>query len=117
MKPEIPEELKECEVAIVHKVDTVNFKPHPFVVGPKHITHASQYCGGILGKETMQAIPCAHCGRRYEEHTYDTVVFIKLKRNCTASEIQPWLKEIAEKVTRIDGFAFIETEQNYRIQG
>ena len=95
-------------------IKDVNFKPHPFMVGVKHITYASDHCGGILGQEVLEKIPCAHpgCHLPYDQHTHDTVMFLKLTRNATETEAREALKSLSGdlEVDGVDGFAFIKTD-------
>ena len=66
----------------IEGIHAVNHKPHPFLVGPQHIKHASENHGGALNEETLKAVHCAvpGCYIPYEEHTSDTVLFLKLKK-------------------------------------
>jgi hypothetical protein len=95
-------------------VDHVNFKPHPFTIGSRHVTHAADHCGGRIGDETIKAVPCAHPGCRlaYEDHTSDHVIFVKLIKNCKQDEVRECLKAVIEesKKDKIDGFAFVKSE-------
>lgn len=96
----------------------INFKPHPFVVGSKHLAYASDNCGGMLGEEVMEKIPCAECRRPLEEHTYDTVLALELKKNLTNQEAKDQLKILVDagmEADGIQGFIFVETEGGYRI--
>lgn len=103
----------------LERVAEVNHRPHPFVVGSRHVAYAADRCGGILGEEALRAVCCAHrnCNLSYDEHTSDRVMFLKLTRNCTQAEIKAVLVPIADEVgaTGVDGFAFVETEEGYRI--
>ena len=106
------EQHQECEFARIKSVMRVNHKPHPFMVGTKHIVHASDHNHGMLGEDTMRAIPCAMRGYHasYDQHTSDKVAFVELKRDCSAAEMQEWLKSIFPELEpeSVDGFAFIE---------
>lgn len=103
--------LPKCEFAKVSKVDSVNFKPHPFMIGPKHF--------GNMYIEPSKA-PCemGGCKLSFEDHTSDYVAFITLTRNCTNEEIREWLMSLTAENgwsthyghRPIDGFAFFETE-------
>lgn len=105
-------------------VNTVNFKPHPYTIGPKHINYASDHCGGILGEDVCKKVPCAHsdryssCKLSYDQHTYDTVLFLSLTRNVTEEEVKevlnPKFGNFMEE-NGLDGVAFLETPQKYRI--
>jgi hypothetical protein len=101
-------------------VMNVNYRPHPYTVGPKHIKHAHDNHGGLLGDETVKEVPCAAegCGLPYEEHTFDRVMFVKLTRACTSDEVQSVLKLVADDAEsdKIDGFGFVETPEKFRMQ-
>lgn len=107
-------------VFLFKDITRVNHSPHPYTIGPKHIKHASDNHGGMLGEQTLRKIPCAapKCTASYEEHTSDTVLFIQLKRNVSAAEGNKILNSILSpkelKEDDIDGFAFLETEEKYR---
>jgi len=100
-------------------VQTANHRPHPFVVGAKHVVHASDHCGGMLGEETLQAIPCAMrgCTESYENHVCDTVAFIQLTRTITSDEFRAAVPYEAMEADGVDGFAFVETTEEFRIEG
>jgi hypothetical protein len=115
-------EYPSSDVAYIDTVTNVNHKPHPFTIGPRHVAHASDRCGGMLGEETLRAVPCVfpQCRTDYDGHTSDKVAFVKLKRDCTNEEITSFLQ--SEEVTKlteaekIDGFAFVETEEKFRVK-
>lgn len=93
----------------------INHKPHPYKVGNRHIVHASNHCGGMLGETTMRVIPCAHsrCNLPYDQHTCNVVVPLKLIRNATNTEAQKALKAVIDQgmeADGIEGFVFIKTE-------
>ena len=97
----------------------VNHKPHPYVIGPKHVAHASDHYCGRLGEATLEAIPCAfpRCNLSYDEHTFDRVCFVKLTRNASEDEAREALKALVDEFEKdkIDGVTFIETPEQYRI--
>lgn len=101
-------------------ITNVNHKPHPFTIGPKHIEHASRNYIGMLGDATCKAVPCSYKGCRvpYDQHTWDTVLFISLKRDMTNAEANEELKAVSVDMQDdgIDGFALVETEEKFRIQ-
>lgn len=102
----------------VWKVDEVNHRPHPFVIGPKHVDYASDHCGGMLGRNVVGRIPCDHCKRPASEHEYDVVLVLKLTRNSKNSEAAAVLKPLCDemKADGIDGITFVDTPEKYRIQ-
>lgn len=102
-------------------ITPVNHKPHPFVIGGRHVSFAANNFGGGLGVEAIEAaerkgIYCAHpnCRLPYKEHTYDTVAFIKLTRHATNAEATEALKDV-DGVVEISGFSFVETPEQFRI--
>ena len=100
-------------------VDTINHKPHRYMIGPKHIQHASDKHGGMLGTATLEAVHCAYpnCNSSYEEHTSDKVAFLQLKRDGENKEANDELKKIVDimKENKIDGVVMVETDEQYRI--
>lgn len=75
------------------RVTSFNHKPHPFVIGPRHVAYASEH-GGLLGEEACRQSPCAYgrgpgfdsrrdaCTLPYDEHTCEhAVVFQCLPGN------------------------------------
>ena len=102
-----------------HSINTVNHKPHPFTIGPKHIAYAADHCGGMLGTDVCKKAPCAHKGCRlsYEQHTHDTVMFLSLKRNVSNSDAVDQLKQLAAAgmdEDGIDGVAFVKN--NFQVE-
>lgn len=72
----------------LHEIADINHKPHPFMIGPMHVAHAADHHSGILGEETLKAIPCAHkgCDLSYKDHTYDRVLVLQLKKTIKDTE-------------------------------
>ena len=70
---------------IFDSVTSVNFKPHPFMIGTQHVAHASDHFMGMLGNEAIEDLErksgpsCAYrdhngkCMVPYAEHTSDKV--------------------------------------------
>jgi hypothetical protein len=105
----------------LESITRVNHRPHPFTVGSRHVVHASDHHGGMLGEATLRAVPCAHRGCRasFEDHTSDHVMFLKLTRHATNAEAQTALKALAAagvEADGIDGFGFVETPEKFRVQ-
>lgn len=98
-------------------ITACNFKPHAFVIGAKHVTEAANRHGGMLTDAVLEKIPCAQCHRPLSEHTYDTVVFLKLKRNCTSKEFKEAVLAPMEELEKLGvaGLCLVETPQQYRI--
>lgn len=108
----------------VLKVDYCNFKPHPYVIGVRHVVHASDHHSGMLGEETLRAIPCEYrsadgtgCHVPHDQHTHDTVLFLQLCRNLGNKEAADALFAIKDEMVadKIDGFAFVESDEKFRI--
>ena len=108
----------------VLKIESCNYKVcgepgHPFTIGPKHVDYAAKYHSNLLGLETLKVISCAAplCHRAYEDHTHDTVAFVKLTRNCKAEEASAALMngKAFMEAEDIDGVAFVETPEKYRV--
>lgn len=112
---DLPDYLRETNGAYIKDITSVNCKPHPYMVGGKHISYAADNCGGILGEEVVRNVPCAQsqCNLSYDEHTYDLVAFVKLTADIRTEDLQAWLIKITDFVKaadrRLDGFAFIES--------
>ena len=108
---------------IVRKVDNVNYRPHSFMIGSKHVAHAANYHSGRLGEATMNAIGCAWqdkkygptCGMSYGEHTSDRVMFLSLIRDCSQQEVRNILKPLTAQIEgdKIDGVAFVKNSYNF----
>lgn len=111
--------FEDCDIFTMLSVEHVNHDPHPYVIGPKHIAHASDKHCGMLGEETLKAIPCAHprCQVPYDQHTSDTVMFLQLKREATNNEVAAKLKELVTVVDEksFDGVSFVDTKEKFRI--
>ena len=111
--------FKDSDLFKLHDIVTVNHQPHPYMIGPNHVKHAADKCGGMLGEETMREVPCAvpGCGLSYEDHTSETVLFVQLKRNMTPDEAQSFLGKLENnlKSDKIDGIALVETPEKFRV--
>lgn len=106
---------------VVKSIESVNHKPHRFVLGPQHIKMCSEYYGGMLGDACIadRRFPCcaqSGCALSYAEHTSDKVLFLSLVRNLTNEEGQEKIKSIVDDMMadKIDGVAFVETPEKYR---
>lgn len=113
IKPDVI--LAENDFAYLSAITAVNFKPHPFMIGVKHVVYASDHNGGGLTEDVMRKIPCAQrdCTASYDEHTNDKVACVYLKRDVQVKELQAWLESLIADGTcpesKCDGFVFIET--------
>lgn len=125
--PELPDFLVIHDVADVnsrldpevkHQARRGKDYDHPFVVGSKHIEHASKYHSNRLGEATVNAVPCAECGLDYAAHISDRVMFFQLTRHATQQELTDWAQNVQLEAYfaehSIDGLAFMETPENYR---
>ena len=121
-----PEELIKQELKGLFEfksISHVNHKPHAFMLGPKHVEFAANKYGGMLGDSCIndKNFPlCSNpgCTLSYKEHTSDKVLFLSLTRDMTneeATEVLMGIKPILEE-ENIDGVAFIETDQKFRIK-
>lgn len=104
----------------VKSIENINHKPHPFMIGGRHIIFASDNYNGILGEACIkdkQFPKCSHsmCNLKYEEHTSDKVLFLSLVRELTNKEVQEALKKLPLKENKIDGISFVETPEKFRI--
>lgn len=98
----LPEVAETVEVV---KADNINYKPHPFVIGPRHSPKA-----GRMYIDPHQA-GCAHCGLPYEDHTSERALFVRPKVDHTTEIFKNALKDILrvleDNSIKIDGFALI----------
>ncbi len=91
---------------------------HAYTVGPKHVTMAAEHHGGILAKEVMDKLPCAHpeCRLKYDEHEFGLLVSCKAPLKPDDSKVNPeleaYLVSIKDEVEKNGyvGFAFIRAE-------
>ena len=108
--------IENAGVFVVENVIDINYNPHPFTIGPRHVAHAADHHGGMLGEATMEAIPCAAngCHMALSDHTFDKVMALKFIRNATKEDAQASLEPILNEmiIDSIDGFVFIESEFN-----
>ncbi|RUP42180.1 MAG: hypothetical protein EKK63_02465 [Acinetobacter sp.] len=106
----------------VKSIENVNHKPHPFMLGPKHISFCADNYGGRLGEACIadRRFPtCSHpgCTLEYKDHTSDKVLFLQLQKNLEQSEAQKLLQSLEPllKEDSIDGICFVETPEKFRI--
>lgn len=107
-------------------IKNVNHNPHPYMLGPRHITYTADNYGGrldekaILAGEKAGKCNCAQpkCNIPYEDHTSDNVAFLQLLRNGDNDEANIIMKALVDDLGEafVDGFAFVETEEKYRIE-
>lgn len=99
-------------------IETINQHPHPFTLGTRHINAARQH-GGKITPEIANMYPCARpgCGLPYTAHRHDTVMMLSLTRSLFKQEagvILQKVKDAGMTEDGIDGFIFIDTEEQYR---
>ena len=86
--------------------ENVNFKPHPFVIGPKHFpTDGGMYID-------PHRAPCAMkgCNLSYEEHTSERALFVRPKvedEEKFRAALKKVLEVLEENSVKIDGFAMV----------
>lgn len=112
-------EILNRDLFILRSVNQVNHNPHPYIVGPKHVSYAADHHSGRLGKETLDKVPCAFpggCNLDYDSHTSETVAFLSLKKNVKKTEAQAELEKIIDHVGKetIAGVSFVETKEKFR---
>lgn len=92
--------------------------PHPFMIGSKHIEHASKLHSGMLGEATMKAVPCVMrgCTLKYDQHEIALLVECKAPLQDAEGKATPELhqylltcKPLAEEDGYV-GFAFHKAE-------
>lgn len=129
--PPIPE---GSEFAI-YRLESVNFKPHPFCITPRHVEYASKYCGGRLDEKACNAEPCgvgrpgspihgeSPCNLSYHEHTHETAMLIKVWRDGSLQDVpglHEWMKQAADVITagklKVDGFAFVKVSKPREVE-
>ena len=117
--------LENQDLYLVKSIENINHKPHPFCIGPEHIQRytidKSKRCAMYVNDKGDYSISYKKgyhkCGLSYEEHTSDNVCFLQLKRNGTTEEANAILTKLIKDIgiDFIDGFAFVETKQKYRV--
>lgn len=95
-------------------IDTIGV-PHPYVVGPLHVTYAADHHGGMLSGdairegERLKKVRCCNggCNLSYDEHKQAVAIKCKSKDQDLLRE---YLKTIVERVEKdgFAGFVFVE---------
>lgn len=108
----------DCDVFVVDRVLCCNYRPsHPFTIGVRHIADAADHHSGMLGRATLEAIPCAHrdCNLTLDKHTHDVVLVLMPRRSCSKDELHAGLKaafppgiSAETEADGIDGLIFIK---------
>lgn len=96
-------------------VDTVGV-PHFYCITPKHVAYASDYCGGMLGKEAIKeseehGAKCGICKGElsFDEHKQALLVEVSDNRELKdIPELKKYLLRIKKMATKDNfaGFAF-----------
>lgn len=111
---------------IAKSIQYINYKPHPFITGTKLVGWAADNHAGMLGKEATYSYEKAHrgyscehpgCTASFDEHKYDTILFLQLTRDVSAEEGHGSLYKLSDLLAQngIDGILFVETPKKYRI--
>jgi len=94
-----------------HDIMNINYRPHPFTIGPEHIANSP---GMYLDPDSA---PCAvrGCKLSYKEHTSDRVLFLRATVDSEelSQAMEPYLGELASilKDNSIDGITFIDRRE------
>lgn len=104
---------------IVKSITNVNYDPHPFMLGPKHIKFSSEKYSGILGNSCVndRNFPtCSHpgCDLTYQDHKSDRVLMLSLAKDITNDDGNRILKGLPLIDNKIDGIVFVETPERFR---
>lgn len=64
-------------------VDTIGV-PHPYCIGPKHVTYAADHCGGMLGAAAIEAAEkhgahCCICHGKLAYAAHETALLVESK--------------------------------------
>lgn len=113
-------DLLRSSAFMVKEITHINFKPHPFTIGPAHLKNS----GPTLDADSA---PCAFkkggghfeaCALSHAEHKSDTVLALQLRRNTDTDAAQKALKSIATEMEtdKINGVIFVETKDKFRIE-
>lgn len=104
---------------IVKSIISVNHKPHPYMIGPKHIQNNS-LDGDEIRRLEKTGVHCYQpgCTTSYDQHTYETGLFLSLTRNIPNGEAATTLKPVLEFIEAqgLCGICFVDTPEHYRIE-
>lgn len=112
---------------LIKGIESCNYSPHPFTIGPKLVAYGSDHNSGFLDEQCIlnfekqkntTACSFEKCNTSYQDHKYDRVLFLQLKMNLKKEEAQNCLKGISDILenNEIDGICFVETEEKFRIE-
>lgn len=104
---------------IVDKVETL-WNPHTYVVGPEAAKWLAKHCHGVTSAENMMTVErivgtaCMHkgCTKRFYEHEYKNMLYIRLRIDIPYHAAQSRLKALEEvlKANGLDGYELKKTE-------
>lgn len=111
-------EYEQSEHGNFKVIDTIGV-PHPYMIGPKHVTHAADHFGGLLSKEAIEdgekrGIHCAQWGCKLSYEKHETALLIgclqeiKGENNKVNPELHAYLLKIKDECEKngYAGFAF-----------
>lgn len=103
----------------VKSITNVNYDPHPFMLGTKHIVFASDKYSGILGDTCVndKNFPtCSHpgCNLKYQDHKSDRVIMLSLVKDITNDEGSEILRSLPLIDNKIDGIVFVDTPEKFK---
>jgi hypothetical protein len=107
--------------AVVYKgVNTINYKPHPFVISVKHVACADKYNNGKLDQSVLSRYACSRpgCDLPYDQHTHNAVILVALTQHCTKAAFSAALQEAQAaslEADGIDGILLVDTVEQFRI--
>lgn len=120
-KVKIAERYGASEHGNFYVVDTIGV-PHPYCIGVRHVAHASDRFGGILGEAAirsaeMAGIHCAICEGKlsYDQHEQAALVACKIEAKVDGHAV-PELHDYLLKVKSLAeqdgyaGFAFVRSK-------
>lgn len=121
----VKESIEHCDFIKLLEIQEVNHKPHPYIIGPKHVTYASDHCCGRLGEDVMNALPSCKPKGYYgpdvylKDITFDRVCFMQLTRSVPRKEFLEGMQPAMDEWEKagIDGMVFVETDEGYRVIG
>lgn len=116
--------LEEGNLFKALSIENVNYNPHPFTIRAEHIKRyaldTTRPCAGYVNGNQYSNVKkpgFTKCGLSLEEHTFDIVVFLQLKRNGNNNEANVEMKKLPLIENKIDGVVMIETKEEFRITG
>ena len=104
-------------------IKACNYEPDEFVFAESPDMHARRIATGkvtfdeVMKEVQDKGILCDQCHQPYSAHTHDTVLFLRLTRNCTPKEADAVLVKLKAPLIadKIDGAAMVETPEKFRM--